>query len=79
MEIWIQKGGTNFSSLMWGKKRGESKFFQNPRGGTKALHTMAIFQQKTNKCSLGRQIDKGDYPRPVNAGGGKNRFTLTSK
>ena len=33
--------GTNFSSLGWGKKGGEPKFFQNLRGGTKALHTMS--------------------------------------
>ena len=34
------KRGEPIFQVWVGKKRGGPKFFQNPRGGTKALHTM---------------------------------------
>ena len=39
----IQKGGTNFSILGWGKNRGEPKLFQNPTGNQSLTHYALIF------------------------------------
>ena len=42
-EISDTKGGEpSFQIWGGGKKGGEPKFFQNPRGGTKAKHTMNL-------------------------------------
>ena len=47
-KFWIQKGGTKFSNLVWGKKRGEPKFFQNPRGEPKP-YTLCQYKYKRGK------------------------------
>ena len=57
-EISDIKGGTNFSSLGWGKKRGEPKFLQNT-GGNQSLTHYAICNAMptySSQCLAGLRV-----------------------
>ena len=52
MEILDTKGGNQFFKFDVGKKKGESKFFQNPRGEPKPYTLWQYFSKKLTSALL---------------------------